>query len=302
MTATVKILPGAIDVINEDTFPWHGLIITIDDRYSTKYHFGDFNWGFLSEDSILQPQEETGAPIDGGFIDKNGKEFEGKLYTIIAGKVDLEARTRADGPYDLKATFNFTTDDPIINHGIIRTNKPVDSGSGVHATPYALAEEVERLPTFKIRDEDNALLSWWVEAHEPKYHEILEAVSGYPQDAFGVYELPSEDYAELESKFAPERKAERDSREARWDEREEHWANIDAFKASMAAINADRIIDQEESQHICFALDQWTTQMNAALNYMQDYRRDEPEFAAGVGDLEGEAAKILELLDEADCQ
>lgn len=302
MTATVKILPGAIEVINEDAFSWHGLIITIHDRYSTKYHFGDFNWGFLSEDSILQPQEETGAPIDGGFIDKNGKEFEGKVYTIIVGKVELEARTRADGPYDLKATFRFTADDPIFDSGITRTNKPIDATSGSHATPYPLAEGVERLPTFKVYMEEDKTVSWWVEHHEPNYLEIKEFVSDYPQDAFGSYLLPREAYQELEARFATERAAERDESSQMVNALRQHSANVDAFQVAMKEVNADRITDQQESEHICFALDQWTTQLTAARDYIEDNREAIDKKYPGISNIEHEAEEALELLSKAECQ
>ena len=301
LLATVKVLPGAVDVINENTFPWHGLIVTANRRYSTRHRFGDFNWGFLSKDSVLAPNELIGPPTD-AFIDSDGNGVGGKPYTIVIQRVELEARTRADGPYDLKAIFIFSENDPIVNNGITRTNKPTGSDSGPRATPYTLTEEVERLPTFKIRDKDNSLLSLWIEAHEPQYHEILKAVSNYPQSAFGDYMLPSDAYAELEATFYPERRTESTSRRERWDEQWQHWENIDAFKASMESINADRIIDQGESQRICFALDQWTAQMQAAKDYIQDYRRDEPQYAAGVGNLEEETDKVLELLNEADCQ
>ena len=300
MTATVKILPGAIEVINEDTFPWHGLIITIHNQYSTKYHFGDSNWPWLSEDSILQPNEQT-SPSLNAFIDENDKEFEGELYTIIAGKVELEARTSADGPYDLKATFNFTTDDPIVNRRIIRTNKPVDSGSGVRATPYVLAEEVERRPTLRIFMENTAV-NWWVEHHEPNYEEIKAFVSNYSQDAFGAYLLPREAYEELEARFNPDRAAERAEGSQMREALEMHSANVDAFQASMKEVSADRIISKQESKHICFTLDQWTAQLTAARDYVQENREAIDRKYPGVSGIEDEAEEALELLAEIECQ
>ena len=251
MTATVKIMPGAIYVFNEDTFPWYGLIITINDRYSTKYRFGDRNWGFLSKDSILHPKDDIGPSIT-AFIDKNDNEYEGELYTIIATDVTLEVKTRVDGPYDLKATFDFSKEDPIFEHGIWRTNKPTDP-SVSHATPYPLSDP-------------NAL----VQQPTPTQTPIT------PQD---------------------------ETARLRWQEQWEHWKNIDAFKASMQEINADRIISKEESKHICFALEQWTTQMNAAKQYVIEYREFDPERAAlpSVYKIKEEADRILELLSQAEC-
>ena len=302
MTATVQIMPGAVNVINEDTFPWYGLTITLDDRYSTKYRFGDWNWGWLREDSILEPNEEIGPPIH-AFIDKNGNEYEGELYTIIATDVTLEAKTRVDGPYDLKATFEFTKEDPIIEHYIARTNRPTTDEP--HATPYALTEELERRPTLHIYVKDQAVSFWYVEHHVPEYDAIKEFVSEYPQNSFGSYILPAEAFEELETAFAPERRQERLERRQRWDEQWGHWKNVDAFKDSMNAINEDRIIDKEESRHICFALEQWTAQMTSARDYVQDYRKDEAalvEKNPGLGNLEQEANHALELLSKVECE
>ena len=305
MTATVKILPGAIYVTNEDSFPWYGLIITLKNgRYSTKYRFGDRNYP-VQEDSEQLPNQERGPPLH-FFIDKNGNEYEGELYTILATDVTLEAKTRVEGPYDLKASFEFSKEDPIIKHYIARTNKPTDSDNAPHATPYALTEAVERLPTFTIHVKGEAFLSWSVEAHEPKYHEIKAFVSDYPQNAFGSYILPAGAFEELESTFRPEHRADRIVRRQRWDEQWEHWANIDAFQASAASISADRIIDKEESQHICFALDQWTAQMTAARDYVQNYREAEPDIVerrnSGLSNLEDEANRALELLNKVECE
>ena len=298
MIATVKILPGAVDVINENTFPWHGLIVTANQHYSTKYRFGDFNWGFLSEDSVLQPSGLIGPPTD-AFIDSDGNGVGGKPYTIVIQRVELEARTRADGPYDLKATFVFSADDPIVKNGITRTNKPADLDSGPRATPYALTEEVERLPTFKMYAKEDQRLSMWVEAHEPQYHEILELVSDYPQNAFGSYILPIEAYMELEAKYTPEQAERREV----FDSLQQHSSNIDAFRAGMEEISADRVISQDESEHICFALDQWTTQMTAARDFAQVHSDAISRYPVGpITSIEDEAEKALKLLEEAECQ
>ena len=72
----------------------------------------------------------------------------------------------------------------------------------------------------------------------------------------------------------------------------------------MASISADRIIDIEEYMHICFVLEQWTTQMTDARDYVQDYRRDEPETVEknpGLGHLEQEAERALALVSEVEC-
>ena len=83
-----------------------------------------------------------------------------------------------------------------------------------------------------------------------------------------------------------------------------HWPNVDAFHASMSAISEDRIIDKSESQHICFALDQWVDQMTAARDYVQNYREVDPETVenSGLPNLESEAERALALLNQTECQ
>ena len=308
MTATVKIMPGAIEVINEDPFPWYGLTITLKDRYSTKYRFGDRNWGFLVEDSILEPNEDIG-PVLNAFIDKDGNEYEGELYTILATRVTLEAKTRVDGSYDLKATFDFSVDDPIFDHGIWRTNKPatpdasafdrLDTRFATYPTPYALSEAPERRPTIRIYPE-KGIDSIWVEHHQSEYEQVVDFLADYSPGVLGGYTLPADAYREVQSILGtatPENE--------RWQEQFDHWANIDAFQASIQNIMDDQIIDEEESKRVCFVLAQWMNQMNAARDYVQDYRRDDPgtvQKNPGLGNLEREAERALDTLSVVKCE
>ena len=94
-------------------------------------------------------------------------------------------------------------------------------------------------------------------------------------------------------------------RQARWVEQWDHWANVDAFAASMKEINADRVIDKDESARICFLLDQWTTQMEEARDYVVNYRKVEPDTVeknSGLGNLQTEAERGLALLAEVKCE
>lgn len=92
----------------------------------------------------------------------------------------------------------------------------------------------------------------------------------------------------------------------RWKEQfDVHWPNVDAFQASMASINEDRIIDKEESTSICFALDQWTTQMTAARDYVTEYEQIDPDTVAknpGLGNLKKEAERALDILEQVECE
>ena len=304
MTATVKIMPGGVTVINEDDFSWYGLIITLHRDYSTKYRFDDPNWGFLTEDSVLEPDEEIGPALN-AFIDKDGNEYEGQLYTILATRVTLEAKTRVDGPYDLKAIFNFTTDDPIFDHGIWPTNIPT-TPDGTHATPYALSEAPERRPTITISPEDGTDIIW-VEHHQSEYEQIVDFLADYSPGVFGSYRLPADAYREVQAILGrvPEPSTEEQATLTRWKEQWKHWESVGIFQANLQNIMADGIIDEEESKRICFALDQWTAQMNAARAYVQDYRRDDPETVEknpGLGNLEREAERALDTLSVVKCE
>ena len=76
MSASVHVLPGGVIIINDNDFRWYGLIVTIDDLYSTRYRLGDPNYPFVRPDRITEPGEEY-ASLLSTHIDKNGKEFEG---------------------------------------------------------------------------------------------------------------------------------------------------------------------------------------------------------------------------------
>ena len=307
MTATVRIKAGAIYVINEDTFPWYGLIITLHDRWTTEHRFDDQNWPWLRDDSILLPSEET-KPAITAFIDDRGSEYEGKLYTIIAVKVTLRAKTSVDGPYDLETSFDFTKDDPIVDSSIGRTNKSIEPNGALHATPYVLTESIERRPTLHIYM-NNPYRFEYVEHHELYYDEVKAYVSSFPQNGFGSYQLTGEAYEEMMIRFnmtsvytlSPGI----DDSVAQWQEQWTHWENIDAFFESIGLLSTDRIVDEEESRHVCFAFDQWTAQMNAAWNYVQAYRNADPETVEknpGLESLEREAKRALGLLEQVECE
>ena len=280
MKAAVHVLPGAVQVTNNNDFPWYGLIITVNGRYSTRYYFGDPGRTYLRADSIEEPGEFTSMGLEDNFIDRNGNEIERIPYTITVRQVELEAKTRVDGPYDLK--FSIAT-------------------KNANATPTP-----ERLTVLRIHSIPS-FDSTWVKPHRPEYQAILAFVSKYPQDPFGAYRLPSEAYEEMQARFNLDAPITDGNQAAldRWKEQfEVHWPNIDAFNAAMSAVTADRIISEEESEHICFALDQWTAQMIAVRDYVEEYEQVDPETVLGnpaLGDLKSEVERALALLAEAKC-
>ena len=254
----------------------------------------------MEADSVLLPSEEIGPPLD-AFIDKSGHEYEGELYTILIVRVMLEAKTGEEGPYDLKAIFDFSVDDPIFDHGVWRTNKPTDMTTP--ATPYALTEPPERRPTIHVYVEPGYDFMW-IEHHEPKYDDAMKLISNYPQNTLGSYIQSPDAFRELEAILSGTSPDNQDA-QIRWQEQWEHWKNIDAFTESTKSISADRIIDKEESKRICFALDQWTGQMTDAIAYVQDYREVDPQTVEknpGLVNLEHEANRALELLNQIECE
>ena len=66
----------------------------------------------------------------------------------------------------------------------------------------------------------------------------------------------------------------------RWLEAEEHWPHMDAFRESMEAVNADRVIGAAEFQELCFKRVQWRDQLEGAVEYIEEYRAVEPTLVA----------------------
>ena len=133
MTATVGVLPNGLNITNTDDFPWYGLIITIDDKYSTRYHFGDPGRNYLREDSILESGETESMPIEDNFITKDGKNWHAIPYQITVKKITLEAKSQINGPYDLKATF-FTDIDEEASPTRIPTTPPLSGKEFIDMT------------------------------------------------------------------------------------------------------------------------------------------------------------------------
>ena len=92
----------------------------------------------------------------------------------------------------------------------------------------------------------------------------------------------------------------------RWKKTFTHYDTIEAFQQFIDDINADRIISKEEFAHICFALDQWKAQHQAALDHVTEYRRVGPETVTEnsglIEGLEREAQRALNLLDQLEVE
>ena len=200
MTATVQFLPRFIRVYNDNTFPWYGPIITLDDSYSTKYLLDDPYHPYLSKDKEILPDEEYGASQD-AMVNERGVSYYDVYGSRFLSAVTLEAKSKIDGPYDLRAVFDFGSLDVdnlvIVNNGILLTNKPRQGTAP--ATPYALTEAPERRPTIEASNSEDFLEHIWIEHHEPHYDKAVEFVSKYPIGPFDDYKLPPDAFRELQA-------------------------------------------------------------------------------------------------------
>ena len=147
---------------------------------------------------------------------------------------------------------------------------------------------------------------WFIKPSAKRYHEILEFVSGYPQDKFGTYLLTVSAYEKLESDFDMRLRPEEAEKARRWREQSEvHWPNVNAFLSSVKDISEDRIVDMEELGHVCFAHEQWTAQMTEARDYVREYRKTDPQLLdenPSLLDLQSEAERALALLAKVECR
>lgn len=106
MLGSAQIWPGGMSIHNENDFPWYGMVVTIEGKYSTKHHLDDPNWGFISPDSVLLPGESQRIDIT-AFVDSDSNEYEGPRYTGKLGlqnvkRITVEAKTEVDGRYNMK--------------------------------------------------------------------------------------------------------------------------------------------------------------------------------------------------------
>ena len=286
MIATVQILPGVIQIINENDFIWYGIIVTVGDGYSTKRSFNNPDFGWLHANSEVVPNEDY-APAFSAYLNENGEEWEGEIRTIILTDVKLEAKSQPFGDtYDLESTFKFSRKDPILGHYVARTNKPTDGKA--RATPYALTEAIERRPRILIHGAGDTI---FLEHHEPQYDEIMAIVSKHPQNALGNPVVPPDTFRQVQSMLL-------EGKRLRWKEHYDHWGTVNAFTEAAHEITADTIVDPQELILICATYPQWQNNMSIVKEWLEDYREFDPEQAKdpSITNLEVKVDGILELL------
>ena len=296
MNARINLLPGAIEIINENDFSWYGLRTTIytnDGVYSDRHLFGNDNWPWLRPDRERKPNEETSVmthPDNTSLQTEDGKPYSGNtleggtLYHTIQS-ITLEAKTKVDGPYDLAFSIDMVA--------ALETPYPERRPTVlIHPTPYPPGEFGTSIH---------------LKHHEPGYDEVMAIATTYPGHFSDQYILPLDKYREVQAILgtAPPLSEQEGQITELWREAQDHWEFIDAFRASMFEVNADRVIDLQESKDLCYKAPQWREQMTAVREYVSEYREVEPETVAEtprIHLLETEADKAMEIVEELERQ
>ena len=159
--------------------------------------------------------------------------------------------------------------------------------------------------TLEISTKDRPFLR--VESSAKNYAQARARLAGHedfvsPNGKVVSYEVDADLYAELEDILGVVYTEEDLASQARWKEQFHHYDNLNAFTDSLLEINSDRVIDEDELDRICFLLEQWGSQLNAAAEYMAEYREADPDVIKanpGLQNLEDQANEGLAFLVES---
>ena len=173
MNAHVNVWAGAVVVLNNDAFPWYGIIVTVDDEYSTSYHFGDPNYGFLRPSSVVEPGELYTMSFS-NMINNDRETMPGEPYVIPMINIKLKATGMIEGPYDL--TYEITTK---------------------KANAVTIPEQPETLTIYRANPHDSIN----IKSHKPYYQEAKALLADYSPNAFGSYTIPAEAFEEIRERF-----------------------------------------------------------------------------------------------------
>ena len=274
MEASVEVSPVSATVVNLNDFPWYGLVMTIDDRYTNRSFLDNPDRPYLRHDSMVGPGETENVGFGNDFFDEDGNQWKAVPYRITVKKIKLEAKFPVDGPYDLMKTMSLSS-----------SSEPENPQPPLHV---------------KSGDLPGLLIT----SDAPGYEAVKDKLQGVEADSALTHRVSLEMYEEIKVMLGIEDNPEDEARIARWKEQWDHWPNIDAFKANVEAFTADRVIDREELDRICFVMPQWEKQLRAARDYVVNYRQVEPDTAEenpGLGNLEAEAERGLALLANTEC-
>ena len=113
MAAEATVLPGGADITNSNDFPWYGLVITLNEKYSNRLLMDKGNWSYFRHDSVLMPGEVRKIAFESNFVhseddylDPGDTWWQNIPYTITVENIRLEAKSKIDGPYDLATTLS----------------------------------------------------------------------------------------------------------------------------------------------------------------------------------------------------
>ena len=119
MHAEGKIGAGGAAITNLNDFPWYGLVVTINEKYSNRLLMDKGNWPFLRYDSVVMPGEVERIVFEGNFVhsdddylDPDDTWWENIPYTIAVEKIRLEAKSKINGSYDLIVTLTTKNGSP----------------------------------------------------------------------------------------------------------------------------------------------------------------------------------------------
>ena len=97
-----------------------------------------------------------------------------------------------------------------------------------------------------------------------------------------------------------------ESSHQRWLEGQEHRKNVNTFYSKWEQISADGVVDFNEYLQVCSLIPQWTNQLTAARDFVEEYRKVEPKtFRENQGMFEAiksEAERGLQALAIAECE
>ena len=110
MRAEATFFPADAEVTNLNDFPWYGLVITLNEEYSNRLLMDRRNWPFWRSDRAVIPGEVRYIYFRGNFVYSADERLDSSdtfweiRYTTPVDVLHLEAKSRIDGPYDLKVS------------------------------------------------------------------------------------------------------------------------------------------------------------------------------------------------------
>ena len=138
-----------------------------------------------------------------------------------------------------------------------------------------------------------------VEPSSPHYETVKEMISPLEAGAGNLYTVSAEMHQDILD-ISGVMTEENIEIQRRWREQYDHWENVDAFTLAIDEIWADSSTSDNEGLYICSMASQWKSEMQAAIDYVGEFRRVDPETVAknpGLGNLETAAIGMAGHID-----